>query len=104
MKESPKKTITHKNSKYVKQPPKLFLPPKTTAEEEDVTAGQRRISLMWEATQALIAVMITISIIYNAINKIESDVLTNAFFLIVSMYFVRTNHQMVGGVAKYKGR
>lgn len=98
------KAITHKNSKYVKSPPKLSLPPKTTAEEDVVTAGQRRISLMWEATQALIAVMITTSIIYNAINKIESDVLTNAFFLIVSMYFVRTNHQMIGGVPKYKGR
>lgn len=98
------KTITDKNSKYVKQPPKLSLPPKTTAEEDITKSGQRRISLMWELTQALIAVMITSAIIYNSINKVESDVLTNAFFLIVSMYFVRTNHQMVGGVSKYMGR
>lgn len=72
--------------------------PTTTEEQNTVTAGQRRINFIWECTQAMIAITITFAIIYNAINKIESDVLTNAFFLIVSMYFVRTNHHMIGGV------
>jgi hypothetical protein len=81
------------------------LPASTTAEEQIVSAGQRSINKIWEVTQATIAVMITIAIIYNSINKIESEVLTNAFFLIVSMYFVRTNHHMIGGVSsKYLGR
>lgn len=62
------------------------------------TAGQRRINLIWEFTQGIIAVSITAAKIYCSINKIESPELTNAFFLIVSMYFVRTNHQRVGGV------
>lgn len=62
------------------------------------TAGQRRINLIWEVTQGLIAVTITAAKIYCSINRIDSPELTNAFFLIVSMYFVRTNHHLVGGV------
>lgn len=76
----------------------MSLPPTTTAAEDVTTAGQRRINLIWEITQAVIAIAITGAIIYNSINAIQSDVLTNAFFLIVSMYFVRTNHTLVGGV------
>lgn len=81
------------------------MPPTTTAEEDTSTAGQRRINIMWESTQAVIAVMITGAIIYNSAHNIKSDVLVNAFFLIVSMYFVRTNHQLIGGIpTNYKGR
>lgn len=101
------KIVTHKDKVFITTgPPELSLPPTTTAEENVVTAGQRRINLIWEVTQGLIAIMITSSVIYTSINKIESDVLTNAFFLIVSMYFVRTNHSFIGGVPKsnYSGR
>jgi hypothetical protein len=62
------------------------------------TAGQRRINMIWEFTQGIIAVAITAAKIYCSINRIESPELTNAFFLIVSMYFVRTNHHLIGGV------
>jgi hypothetical protein len=62
------------------------------------TAGQRRINLIWEFTQGIIAVAITAAKIYCSISSIESPELTNAFFLIVSMYFVRTNHHLIGGV------
>jgi hypothetical protein len=79
------------------------LAPTTTAEQDIVTAGQRRINLVWELTQALIAVLITTSVIYNSMHHIESDVLTNAFFLIVSMYFIRTNHQLIGGTGAKTG-
>lgn len=72
--------------------------PTTTVQEDLTKAGQRRINLFWEATQSLIAIMITSSVIYCAINKIDNNVLTNAFFLIVSMYYVRTNHQLIGGI------
>lgn len=78
----------------------LPLSPNTTEQEDIVRAGQRRINLIWEFTQALIAISITWAVIYSTINKTQSDVLTNAFFLIVSMYFVRTNHNMVGGIGK----
>ena len=85
------------------------LPPKTTAQEDEVTAGQRRINLIWEVTQAVIAIIITGAIIYDAINKIQSQELTNAFFLIVGFYFSRTNHAAIGGIGAkpiqyYEGR
>jgi Co/Zn/Cd efflux system component len=67
-------------------------------EQDKMTAGQRRVNLIWEFTQGLIAILITIAIIYCALCKIESQALSNAFFLIVSMYFVRTNPQLIGGV------
>lgn len=92
------KRVTAKNSKFVQEPPKLSLPPTTTAEENTVTAGQRRINLVWELTQACIAVSITWAIIYMRVSGIESDgTLINAFFLVVAMYFVRTNHSLIGG-------
>ena len=88
---------------------KQNLPSTTTFEEDIVTAGQRRINLIWEVTQALIALMITGAIIYTAITKTPEEVLTNAFFLIVGFYFSRTNHTQIGGVGKkpdieYQGR
>jgi len=87
-----------------KHPP-TTLPPTTTEQEDIVVKGQRRINLVWELTQAIIAISITGAIIYSAIHKINNEVLTNAFFLIVSMYFVRTNHTMIGGIGrKYMGR
>lgn len=70
----------------------------TIEQQEKTKAGQRRINLIWEMTQAIIAVSITGAKIYTSIKNIESPALTNAFFLIVSMYFVRTNHQLSGGV------
>jgi hypothetical protein len=73
--------------------------PESTIEQQDKTrAGQRRINIMWEATQGIIAVGITAAKIYCSVHQIKSDELTNAFFLIVSMYFVRTNHHLIGGV------
>lgn len=67
-------------------------------QEAKTKEGQRRVNLIWEFTQGAIAIAITCATIYCAIKKIESQILSNAFFLIVSMYFVRTNHQLIGGV------
>jgi len=72
--------------------------PDTTREEDRKTAGQRRINVIWETTQAIIAVTITLACIYTAATKIEATVLSNAFFLVIGFYFSRTNHQRVGGV------
>jgi hypothetical protein len=74
------------------------LPPTTTHQEDQVTKGQRAINKIWEVTQAIIALSVTAAKIYTAIFQIESPDLTNAFFLVVSMYLVRTNHQLIGGV------
>lgn len=80
--------------------PPVALAPNTTHEENITTAGQRRINLIWEFTQAFIAIAITMAIIYNAVTGVKSDVITNAFFLIVSMYFIRTNHSLIGGTGQ----
>ena len=74
------------------------------AERGLVTAGQRKINIIWEVTQALVAVSITLAVIYCAMNKIVSQELTNAFFLIVGFYFSRTNHTKIGGIGFKDGQ
>jgi len=85
------------------------LPPTTTSQQDLVTARQSRINLIWESTQATVAIAVTLAIVYCAINKIVSQELTNAFFLIVGFYFSRTNHAAIGGIGYkplqiYEGR
>lgn len=78
--------------------PSQPLPAKTTAQEDITKAGQRRINLIWEVTQGVIAVIITVSVIYCSIKGIETKTLENAFVMIITMYFVRTNHSLIGGI------
>ena len=85
------------------------LAPTTTAQEDLTTHGQRRINLIWEATQSGIAILITIAVMINSLRGLDSTVLTNAFFLIVGFYFSRTNHSAIGGTGRkpkqeYQGR
>ncbi len=71
---------------------------KTTVEEDLKTAGQRKVNLVWELTQAVIAIGVTGAVIYTSINGKESAILGNAFTLIIAIYFVRMNHTKTGGV------
>lgn len=87
------------------------MPPTTTLQEDMIVAGQRRINIIWEVTQAIIAIAVTLAVIFAALTKIESTVLTNAFFLIIGFYYSRTNHQAIGGIGRksneyqsYEGR
>jgi hypothetical protein len=77
--------------------------PATTQQEDKVTAGQRRINIIWEVTQAIIAIMITTAIVYCEVNGLNARLLGNAFFLITSLYFIRTNHKLIGGVGPKTG-
>lgn len=78
----------------------------TTAEEDRHTLGQRRVNLIWELTQAAIAVGVSGTTLYvaarlvlfEAINETALQLMSNAFFLVIGFYFGRTNHQRVGGV------
>lgn len=72
--------------------------PNTTAEDDLRTEGQRRVNLIWETTQAIVALMVTSATIYSAIRGVESLLLGNAFTLIIALYFVRQNHTKVGGI------
>jgi hypothetical protein len=82
------------------------LPPKTTAEADRHTAGQRQINRIWELTQALIALMVSCATLFVASSLALSGIgemaafllLSNAFFLVVGFYFGRTNHQRIGGI------
>lgn len=75
------------------------------------TAGQRAINAIWEVTQAIIAISVTLATLFSAVQlslggqKAEAAflLLSNAFFLVVGFYFGRTNHQRVGGVGPFDG-
>lgn len=66
------------------------------------TAGQRRINIIWEVTQALIAILVTTAVIYTSLKGIEAKTLEAGFFAIVSTYLARTNHTKVGGVGPHE--
>lgn len=94
------------------------LMPTTTEQEDLVVAGQRRVNLIWEFTQAFIAIVVVLSnmiaAIYNVFLGKNIDVpvlLSSSLFLIIGFYFSRTNHQAIGGIGikeneeqSYKGR
>lgn len=92
------------------------LAPKTTAQEDLTTAGQRRINLIWEWTQATISILVVAAnvtvAVYDGVvaNHPEyPNVLSNTLFLVVGFYFSRTNHSAIGGVGAkpspiYEGR
>lgn len=81
------------------------IPSTTTSEQDRKTAGQRRINFTWEATQAAIAITVTITTLYvcaRLIVRPEGNegaflLLSNVFFLIVGTYFQRTNHTKSSG-------
>lgn len=82
------------------------LPSDTTAEQDRTTVGQRRINLIWEVTQAVIAVAVTAQTLRVAAALALKDaaqvaaflLLSNAFFLVIGFYFGRTNHTKTGGI------
>lgn len=90
--------------------------PTTTAAEDQTKAGQRRVNLIWETTQAILAVSVTFATLYIAGSLALRGqtnlgdhgaflLLSNAFFAIVSTYLTRTNHSRTGGVkSEYEGR
>lgn len=87
-------------TKLVTKESKKSLAPTTTEQEDITTAGQRRINLIWELTQGIIAIIITVSIIFSAFKSVQNKTLEDAFIMIITMYFVRTNHSLIGGVGK----
>ncbi len=87
-------------------------PSTTTSEQDRTTLGQRRVNLIWEVTQATIAVLVTLASVWVSgvlcLRGKEGDtaaflLLSNSFFLIVGFYFSRTNHTKVGGVGFKSG-
>jgi len=100
-------------------PPAPPKPPTTTAQQDITLAGQRRVNIIWEVTQAIIALTVTVACIVVGVHVGLSptpttqvpSILSNAFFLIVGFYFSRTNHSAIGGLGRkanesqeYEGR
>jgi protein-S-isoprenylcysteine O-methyltransferase Ste14 len=82
-------------------------PPTTTTEQDLRTAGQRQINMIWERTQAGIAIIVVAAnIVWVFALLFARDVptttlsaaglLSNAFFLVIGFYFGRTNHARIG--------
>jgi len=84
----------------------INIPSETTSEQDRKTAGQRRVNIIWESTQAAIAITVTGATLYVSAQLALKDagqtaaflLLSNAFFLVIGFYFGRTNHQRQGGV------
>jgi hypothetical protein len=88
------------------------LPPTTTRQDDITKAGQRKVNLVWEYTQAAIALFVVVANLIvgvwfgltahqHPVPSVEfPPVLSNTMFLIVGFYFSRTNHQAVGGIGR----
>lgn len=88
----------------------------TTSEEQSHARSQRVVNLIWEVTQALLALSIVNAALWMAIKLVFAAVapsaskevqalaitafllLSNLASLVIGFYFGRTNHQNVGGV------
>jgi len=83
-------------------------PPAPTATQRDKRIGlhnqsQRRINLMWETTQASIALSVVganIAVLFVTLTNgtAKESMMANAFFLVIGFYFGRTNHTKTGGI------
>lgn len=78
-------------------------------QEDLTTASQRRVNLIWEKTQAIIACAVTVMTLGLCALLVARDkggegaflLVSNAFFLVIGTYFQRTNHVKQGGVAQH---
>ena len=80
-------------------------PPTTTIQQEITLAGQRRVNLIWEYTQAIISLLVvSANMIVGTVYALTKDhgeyptVLSNTLFLVIGFYYSRTNHAAIGGV------
>ena len=98
------------------EPQRDNIAPKTTAEQDRVTVGQRRINIIWEITQSVIALAVTGTGMYTAaMLALRNDpqqvdksagitaflLISNTVFLVIGFYFGRVNHNRVGGVGPH---
>ena len=90
--------------------------PTTTAEDDLRTAGQRTINVIWEYMQALIALVVVITVLGVAarlslliaaaastdkqmsVGQEAFMLMGNILSLVIGFYFGRTNHEKIGGV------
>ena len=101
----------------VRRTTKPALRTSTKEYREHIVRGQQRVNILWERTQAFIAVVVVIANMAVGVHigfsgskdTAAPPILSNGLFLVVGFYFSRTNHERVGGVgeketSKYTGR
>lgn len=82
------------------------MPAQTTFQEDLTTAGQRKVNLIWEYTQAIIAIVVVVtSMVSGIIGQIKTEMqvpnlIGVAFGMITGFYFSRSNHSAIGGVGR----
>lgn len=85
--------------------PEQSLQPLTTSEQDRHTAAQRRIDVVRETTQSIIAVVTVCAVLYAAVRlAVGGDMvfaaflfLTNVAMTVVGFYFGSKNHERTGG-------
>jgi len=83
------------------------LPATTTVQEDLTTASQRKVNLIWETTQSIIAITVVIATmsvgVFGFLTKGIMDIpnsLAIAFGTVIGFYFSRTNHAAIGGIGE----
>jgi hypothetical protein len=79
------------------------MPARTTFQEDLTTAGQRQVNLIWERTQAAIAIMVVVATMACGIAGMFyavqiPTIIGVAFGMVTGFYFSRTNHAAIGGI------
>jgi hypothetical protein len=82
--------------------------PTTTAEQDRVTAGQRRINRVWEFTQSVVSLLVVFTTAVGVLVRVFHPAATalpaewwTIVGLVIGFYFSRTNHTKTGGVTSY---
>lgn len=76
-------------------------PPTTTTEQNLRTAGQRRVNLIWEYTQAFIAIIVIGNFVFQSGREKAIDPFSAGIVgVVIGFYFGRTNHARIGDVPK----
>lgn len=83
------------------------LTPDTTVQQDLTLLGQRKINLIWEYTQAAVALLVVLANmvvgVYLGLHQSSvalPPILSNSLFLVIGFYFARTNHQNIGGTGE----
>lgn len=79
--------------------------PTTTSEEDLHSKSQRKINLIWETTQGVVAVIVTLTacaisviLIFRNEHSSSLQLISSMVFMILGFYYGRSNHTNVGGV------
>lgn len=88
--------------------------PATTAQEIETgltKQGQRKINVLWEATQTglafltliFVGIILIIQYLQGIPNPDAPEILKAILLVIVTMYYQRTNHTKIGGIGYKEG-